>query len=370
MTASGSGEEEHLEKTREQLLKRNRKMMIELGIPSRSEGLSRDHRSAISTSSQKKRRAGIKLEESAQPEAQRLSQPVRRSAARIAIEKGFKEVAATTGLAETRKGRGGAQLPQSASHSRDSSLYGRASDLKKTDRQAAPSVTGAQRNSGRLEDRGTNAKLTSSRSCLVLNIAPKKLLPFVWKQITPPDGQVKRAAMAVASPRHDFVFNKMSGIASWANALYLFVNIDPYSAEGEGSHGYKNCFSAASDGTVRMVWYAQSRMSESSKEIQVLLNEMGLMGPSRVVEVGGEKEESKLSSQGLVEEGFKGVHLFFRTPSSFYIYAGRCKPTTFHSNCSPLSFDLLLDLPSPDAVLDEQVSDLVHFIRRKCTESG
>jgi hypothetical protein len=53
----------------------------------------------------------------------------------------------------------------------------------------------------------------------------KLLQSYIGRSIAPRDGQVKRAVMSLSSSGACPSFNRMSGIAEWANCVFLFVNV-------------------------------------------------------------------------------------------------------------------------------------------------
>lgn len=247
------------------------------------------------------------------------------------------------------------------------------------------------------QSRTTTFAKNSSKSLLINTSILKNNL---WKQIIPLDGQVKRAAMAVASPISAFVFNKMSGIAEWANAVYLFVNVDPEA----GSKGqYENTFSLDPvSGRVRMAWYAQRRMTPESPlvlRIRRLMEEnIKSINVVEVKDVRKDENNSPVKQETLqpplVKEESRNtldtscsrrstnesvatfktrdtLHLFFRSPSSFYIYAGQVKPVQFYPQSDPVRFDVLLeDLSSITSGSDDCVARVLSLIRSSASLYG
>ena len=94
----------------------------------------------------------------------------------------------------------------------------------------------------------------------------KLLDSYIGRCIVPRDGQVKRAVMELSSSGACPNFNRMSGIAEWANCVFLFVNV--------GGSDYDNLLYFSRSSTPRiddlvaddtdatcavMTWFAQSR---------------------------------------------------------------------------------------------------------------
>ncbi|EGD78354.1 hypothetical protein PTSG_12881 [Salpingoeca rosetta] len=99
----------------------------------------------------------------------------------------------------------------------------------------------------------------------------RMVLQHLGRSIPRIGGQVKRAVMELAAAPHSVTFNRMSGIQEWANAVFLFVNINP--------SGYDNVFL---DGGRMLTWFAQPTQKPTTPVIVKLLQygQMPILPPN------------------------------------------------------------------------------------------
>jgi hypothetical protein len=160
-----------------------------------------------------------------------------------------------------------------------------------------------------------------------------------------PGNQAKRAVMVEATGKN-CVFNRMSGIQQFKNAIFLFVNV-----EEDENGGYRNCF--LNDGR-QIYWFAQDRMNEASPLVlQLIHHESGYsFVPGKELD---EKIDDSDSKDFLPPAQ---VCLIMRLPGEPYVFCGRLqyvshlhepKPIRFTWNL--LDFDKLLSRPQFQQVL-------------------
>lgn len=161
------------------------------------------------------------------------------------------------------------------------------------------------------------------------------LAPFLGRAIPVPPrlgGQVKRSVIELASGGQPVVFNRMSGICEWQNAVMLFVNLpaDSVTMARDGTqhtshvfqppsyaienppNGYTNVF--YDEGRL-MLWYAQNSHSIDHPLIQRLLSAKRNAHPQ------------------------ERILLFCRWPKPMdgaYVYFGRLEHDRHHSDTRPL----------------------------------
>ncbi|KNC87230.1 hypothetical protein SARC_00665 [Sphaeroforma arctica JP610] len=132
-------------------------------------------------------------------------------------------------------------------------------------------------------------------------------------------GAMKRAVMeALASPKRP-VYNKMSGIQEWRNAIVLFINLDS---------SYQNTFQ---ENYAKLIWYAQSRQTVESPVICRLLRSLA---PGDFTDCGHEKCADRTKAE---------VHVFCRPPAQPYFYLGSVNAASLQDREKlPLKFILSL----------------------------
>lgn len=127
------------------------------------------------------------------------------------------------------------------------------------------------------------------------------------------------------------VFNKMSGIQPWANAVALFVNVDLTPDAGgydgrvsqkDGS-AYGNQFGP---GGSTATWFAQPRHTPETLLLQRMVS------VQRIKEWGVEVHPDR--GQGPPVP----VVLFLRLPGRPYVFAGRCECAAVQHNARPMRF--------------------------------
>lgn len=139
-----------------------------------------------------------------------------------------------------------------------------------------------------------------------------QLDPWLGRVVTSTANPPKASAIALlaaGSPEaHPPRFSKYSGVAELADAVAVFVNLNPAAGRGEV---YDNAFS---EGGRLMSWYASSRMTEDTPAVRRLLS---------TLESGG-------------GHGAERVLLFLREPGGYYTFCGRVAAASWVPGSRPL----------------------------------